>query len=85
MAIDVSAPQSGKGILMIIGAVILVATALEVMALGTIALAAIILIAVGYVLVVAGGRFHDWFRHGKPLIRRGKGRKSESGGGDGGR
>lgn len=80
LIIDVDAPQSGRGVLLVLGAIALVIVAIFATSLGTIALAAVLIGITMYVLWVLFGRLHDKLRHGKPLIRS---RPRPESGGDG--
>lgn len=85
MAIDIDAPQSGSGILLILGLIALIIIYLFATSLGTVLLGAVVLFIIGYLILVVGGRLNDWLRHGKPLLRgrtRKKDREARSGGGD---
>lgn len=70
MAIDIAAPQSSTGIMMILGVIALVIVVIFATSIGTILLGAVVIAVALYLLIIAGGRVNDWLRHGKPLMRR---------------
>lgn len=82
MAIDVDAPTSASGILFILSVIALVVIAIFATSLGTILLGLVVVAVLAYLVYILGGRLHDSFRHGKPILR-GRARKQSESGGDG--
>lgn len=65
--------DGGTAVLVVLVAAAGVTLAVFTATLGGLVLGLVIVLAIAYLVWVLGGRLHDSLRHGKPLIRRGRG------------